>query len=252
MKIGAQLYTLRDYAKTLPELSETLARVASIGYKEVQLSGTCEYDPEWIKNELAKNGLSCVLTHTAADKMKADAKTVCDEHKIFGCNYIGLGSMPGGLNDETFAKFTAEFMPIAKTFRENGCKLFFHNHHWEFAKSANGERFLERFLAEFSPELLSITLDTYWVQFGGANPEEILRMLEGRAECIHLKDMSIVGGKQRMAVIGEGNLNFSKIISAASDMGTKHLLVEQDDCYGEDPFDCLERSYRYLTSMGLE
>jgi sugar phosphate isomerase/epimerase len=52
--------------------------------------------------------------------------------------------------------------------------------------------------------------------------------------------------------VGEGNLNFPKIIAAAEDMGTEHLLVEQDDCYGEDPFECLARSYRYLRAMGLE
>ena len=50
----------------------------------------------------------------------------------------------------------------------------------------------------------------------------------------------------------EGNLNFGKIISAAEDMGAEHLLVEQDDCYGEDPFECLKRSYLYLRAMGLE
>ena len=77
-------------------------------------------------------------------------------------------------------------------------------------------------------------------------------MLNGRAECVHLKDLAIVEGKQRMAAVGEGNLNFEKIISAAEDMGTEHLLVEQDDCYGEDPFLCLERSYKYLRTMGLE
>lgn len=252
MKIGAQLYTVRDYAQDLAGFSETLARVADIGYKEVQVSGTCAFEPEWLKEELQKNGLTCVLTHTAMDKMKSDPAGVCREHAAFGCKYIGIGSLPGGVNDEKFEAFVRDFLPVAKVFRENGCKLFFHNHHWEFAKSANGERFLERFLAEFPPELLSITLDTYWVQYGGANPEEILRMLAGRAQCVHLKDLAIVGGKQRMAAVGEGNLNFKRIINAATDMGSEHLLVEQDDCYGEDPFDCLARSYRYLRAMGLE
>ena len=252
MKIGAQLYTVRDYAQDLAGFSETLARVADIGYKEVQVSGTCAFEPEWLKEELQKNGLTCVLTHTAMDKMKSDPAGVCREHAVFGCKYIGIGSIPSGVNDEKFEKFVLEFLPVAKAFRENGCKLFFHNHHWEFAKSKNGERFLERFLAEFPPELLSITLDTYWVQYSGASPEEILRMLAGRAECVHLKDLSIVGGKQRMAAVGEGNLNFKRIITAATDMGSEHLLVEQDDCYGEDPFDCLARSYRYLRAMGLE
>ena len=252
MKIGAQLYTVRDFAQNLDDFEKTLARVAEIGYREVQVSGTCAYEPEWLAEKLKKYGLTCALTHTAMDKMKADPAGVCRDHAVFGCNYIGIGSLPGGMNDEKYEAFVRDFVPVAQKFRENGCKLFFHNHHWEFARSKTGERFLEMMLAAFPKELLSITLDTYWVQYGGANPEEILRMLAGRAECVHLKDLAMVGGKQRMAAVGEGNLNFGKIISAAEDMGTEHLLVEQDDCYGEDPFECLKRSYLYLRAMGLE
>ena len=29
------------------------------------------------------------------------------------------------------------------------------------------------------------------------------------------------------------------------------MLVEQDDCNGEDPFDCLKRSFEYLKSRGF-
>lgn len=252
MKLGAQLYTVRDFACDLEGFELALARVAEIGYREVQVSGTCAYEPAWLAEKLAKYGLTCALTHTAMDKMKQDPAGVCKEHAVFGCKYIGIGSLPGGVNDEKYDAFVQDFLPVARTFRENGCKLFFHNHHWEFARSKTGERFLERFLADFPPELLSITLDTYWVQYGGASPEEILRALGGRAECVHLKDLAIVGGKQRMAAVGEGNLSFPKIIAAAEAAGTEHLLVEQDDCYGEDPFECLKRSYGYLRALGLE
>jgi sugar phosphate isomerase/epimerase len=234
-------------------LSESLKKVADIGYTTVQLSGVCAYEPEWMNEELKKNGLECVLTHWKADEILEDPVSVINKHRTFGCENIGLGCMPGGwATEEMTHSFIKNFKEPAKIIAQNGAKLFFHNHHWEFARSRTGERFLERFLADFPPELLSITLDTYWVQYGGASPEEILRALAGRAECVHLKDLAIVGGKQRMAVLGEGNLNFPKIIAAAEDAGTEHLLVEQDDCYGEDPFECLARSYRYLRALGLE
>ena len=37
MKIGAQLYTVRDFCKTLDGFSETLKKVADIGYTTVQV-----------------------------------------------------------------------------------------------------------------------------------------------------------------------------------------------------------------------
>ena len=54
------------------------------------------------------------------------------------------------------------------------------------------------------------------------------------------------------AQIGEGNLNWPAILSAAAESGVRWYLVEQDDCYGESCFDVLATSYRHLRAMGLE
>ena len=119
-------------------------------------------------------------------------------------------------------------------------------------RSADGKLFMDKILEEFSPELLGITFDTYWAQFAGADVCDWLKKLAGRVECVHLKDMiATFDNKNRMASVGHGNMNFEKIIAAAETAGAEYLLVEQDDCYGEDPFDCLKKSFDYLTSLGL-
>ena len=64
--------------------------------------------------------------------------------------------------------------------------------------------------------------------------------------------MQVVNGEQKMAPVGSGNMNFERILAACEKAGTKHLLVEQDNCNGVDPFICLSRSYQYLTSLGLK
>ena len=46
--IGAQLYTLRDFQKTLPDFTEAMKKVAAIGYKTVQVSGVGVKDPKEI------------------------------------------------------------------------------------------------------------------------------------------------------------------------------------------------------------
>jgi len=66
MKLGAQFYTLRDNCQDLNGLSESLKKVADIGYTTVQISGVCPYEPEWMRDELKKNGLECALTHWGA------------------------------------------------------------------------------------------------------------------------------------------------------------------------------------------
>lgn len=58
MKIGAQLYTVRNYTQNLEDFSETLKKVADIGYTTVQVSGTCAYEADWLKEQLDKTGLA--------------------------------------------------------------------------------------------------------------------------------------------------------------------------------------------------
>ncbi len=254
MIIGAQLYTLRNQCKDLDSFAESLKKVADIGYTTVQVSGTCPYSPEWLRDQLKQNGLKCVLTHIPVDRLEKEPDTVCEDHRIFECPRIGLGSMGiRNITEENYTGFVARFKPIAEKLAANGMKFFFHNHVSEFIKSENGKTYMERLADDFSPSELQFTLDTYWTQYAGCEPTHWLKKLAGRLECIHLKDMTFEEDARthRMAPVGFGTMDFPRIITTASDCGVEYLLVEQDNCYEEDPFDCLKKSYDYLKSIGL-
>ena len=254
MKIGVQMFTVRKQCEKLTDFSETLSRIADIGYTTVQVSGTCDYEADWLASELKRTGLKCVITHIKPDRLLNETQKVSDEHKIFGCHNIGIGMLPlngSPISEELYTKFVTDFTPVAEKFKANGQKLFYHNHALEFERSANGKIYMDRFLDDFAPDLLGITFDTYWAQFGGADPAEYLKKLKGRIECIHLKDLTIVAKEQRMAPVGSGNINFPRVLEVAEDCDVEYLLVEQDKCYDEDPFDCLKKSYDYLRSLGL-
>jgi len=61
MKLGAQLYTVRAFTKDLDSFAETLKKVADMGYTSVQVSGTCEFNPAWLADELKKNGKEAII-----------------------------------------------------------------------------------------------------------------------------------------------------------------------------------------------
>lgn len=252
MKIGAQFYTLRDFCKNLDDFAETLKKVADIGYKTVQISSTCDFEAEWLKNQLKINGLSCVITHTQPDKLLSDIKRVAKEHTVFGCNNIGLSFYPFGNEEkelkEIYDTFVKTYKPVAQVLKNEGKYFMYHNHAAEFRK-LDGKTVFKRLSEDFSPDELGFILDTYWIQVGGGDPSFWLENLKGRVPCIHLKDCAY---GQKMAVIGEGNINFDRVFEKAEYAGTEYMLVEQDDCYGEDPFECLKRSYNYLKSRGFE
>lgn len=255
MILGAQLYTVRAHTQTLEDFSETLKKVADIGYTTVQVSGTCDFEPEWLHDRLQETGLRCILTHTSPARIAQQTQQVIQAHRTFECSFIGIGMVPGGM--EAYDEFVCTFKPVAKEIAQAGLQLAYHNHNIEFARTGREhELFFDRILQDFTPRELAITFDTYWAQAGGADAAAWLRKLSGRVRNIHLKDMSFVLGDglkgARMAAVGEGNMNFSAILAAAQDAGTEYLLVEQDDCYGEDPFACLKTSYRNLRAMGLK
>ena len=253
MKVGAQLFTVRDFTKTLPDFADTLAKVAEIGYTSVQVSGTCAYEADWLNTELKKNGLTCKITHSPFDKMKADPQGVVAFHRGFDCDCLGLGSYPDIATEAGVQKFLSEVPAVAHAIKEAGALFSYHNHSSEF-HHINGKPILQ-ILAESVPaEEMAFTLDCYWVQNAGADPAQWLLDLAGRVPYIHVKDMEMNGGNSDriMAPIGQGNMNFPKIMQAAADAGTKVVYVEQDDCNGADPFACLKTSFEYLRALGLD
>ena len=246
MQIGAQFFTLRNQCQNLDDFALTLRKVADIGYKTVQISGTCPYEADWLKEQLDKNGLRCVLTHIPVPRLVEETAQVIADHHVFDCKHIGLGWWAFNETD-TYEKFMSTFPGVAEEIRKGGRYFMYHNHDQEF-KRIGSKLIIEKLAEEIPAEVMGFTLDTFWVQAGGGDPAQWIEKLAGRVPVIHLKDFSY---GRRMAVVGEGNINFDRVFSAAEKSGTKFMMVEQDDCNGEDPIECLRRSYEYLKSCGF-
>ena len=246
MQIGAQFYTVRNQCQTLDDFALTLRKVADIGYKTVQISGTCPYEAEWLREQLAANDLRCVLTHIPVPKLTGETDKVIADHHVFDCEHIGLGWYAFNETD-TYEAFMATYPQVAKAIREGGRYFMYHNHDQEFQR-VGGQIILEKLAQDIPAEIMGFTLDTFWVQAGGGDPAQWIANLAGRVPVIHLKDFSY---GRKMAVVGEGNINFDRVFTEAEKAGTKFMLVEQDDCNGEDPIACLRRSYEYLKACGF-
>ena len=254
MELGVQFYTLRDQCKTLSEFSESLKRVADIGYRTVQISGVCTYEPQWLKEQLAVNGLRCVITHKPIDDIADATQRLMDEHRIYGCPHIGIGAGPELLKGEDNMQWMLDVAHTAgRVLHDNGFQLMYHHHSPEFTRDCPNEMTrLEYLAANTTAEELGFTLDTYWVQAGGASFSELAQRLSGRIPCVHLKDRVMDEWEQHMAPVGSGNLDWEAILSVLETTGTDYALVEQDLTYDENPFACLKKSYDYLTALGLK
>lgn len=254
MRLAAQLYTLRDYLKTPEDIASTLKKVKEIGYNAVQVSGVGPIDSAQLK-ELADNeGLVICATHIGYPDLTERIDEVIAKHQLWDCKYVGLGGLPQDYRSsgEGYATFAAKATEIGTKLKAAGQTFIYHNHEFEFAKY-DGKTGLDILIEQTDPDAVHFELDVFWVQAGGGDPADWIRKVNGRMKVVHLKDMIVTQDRERQfAAVGEGNMNFRRILDACNEIGVEWGAVEQDSCYGRDPFDCLASSFRYLRSLGVE
>ena len=252
MEFGLNLYSLGGQIQTEEGFLDTLIKLKNMGYSFVQLSGR-PLDADMTKRVSEKAGMPIVLTHSAYAKTKEEIKELVDKHKKFGCDRVGLGfkdyrDMP----EEDVLAFIQELKQYADNIEAEGARFFYHNHHYEFMKLSDGLTIYDHIIQD-APNV-NLIMDTYWLQTGGVNILDYIEKGKGRIECVHLKDYKVTFDKAngnvfkaRYAPIGDGNINWKKVIPALINAGAKYLLVEQDDATTyDDPFAQVERSIKYL------
>ncbi|PZE21624.1 sugar phosphate isomerase/epimerase family protein [Paenibacillus xerothermodurans] len=252
MKIAAQLYTLRDFLKTPGDIAETLRKVREIGYSAVQVSGLGPIGAQELKDVVDREGLTICATHISYADLTGDLDAVIEKHILWGCKYVGLGAMPVDYRTSAdgYIRFANEASEIGRKLKKAGLQFIYHNHNFEYAKF-DGKTGMDILLQESDPEAIGFELDIYWAQAGGADPVEWIHKLRGRMQVVHLKDMTVTADReQRFAEIGEGNMNFSRILQACEDIGVEWAPVEQDQCYDRNPFESLQISLNNLKKLG--
>ncbi|MGC9468234.1 MAG: sugar phosphate isomerase/epimerase family protein [Anaerolineae bacterium] len=252
-KLAAQLYTIREYTKTLADFRASMRKVRDIGYTAVQISAIGPIAHEDVKAVVDDFGLTICNTHVGFDYLQNDMTGAVAQHKLWECANVAIGSMPPAYREggaDGFKRFAKDATEIGKQLADAGLTFAYHNHSFEFARF--GDRTgLDIIYDESDPRYLMAELDTYWVQHGGADVIAWIEKLAGRMPVIHFKDMVIHEGEQIMAEIGEGNLNWSGILKACADAGVEWYAIEQDRCR-RDPFESLKISYDNLKAMGVD
>lgn len=198
-----------------------------------------------------------------------DYKKMLDDARTLDCDMFRIGMLPltcmGSYEKAVdFAKQAEEY---ALKLKEDGIDLYYHNHHVEFVKY-NGQYLLD-IMRENAPHL-GFELDTHWIHRGGENPVEFIKKYAGSVRLLHLKDYRIAevvmpdmtkgfdmkafqagfNNVVQFAELGQGNLPLKACIEAGLEGGAEYFLIEQDDSYGRDPFDCLKDSRDHLISLG--
>jgi sugar phosphate isomerase/epimerase len=226
-----------------------LRRVREIGYPAVEMVRLDFLSYPEIRKMTDDVGLRISSVHENPSRLLDEPDRVIDEIRALGTD-LAVYPFPRDIHFDqaTSVRNLAERIGrSASKFAEAGSRLAYHNHALEFVRH-DGELALTTILKANSQ--LQAELDTYWVQFGGGNILALIESLHGRLPLLHLKDYQFdpIKNQPRMAELGQGNLDWSAILSAGDRAKVEWYVVEQDFCTG-DPFDSIRVSYDFLSGL---
>ena len=243
-QIALQLYTLRLLAAE--DLAGTLRSVSAAGYRAVELAGLPETAPAELKRMLDDNGLQPIASHEGIERLRADAGAVAGRLVELGCPRVIVPWMPEADRATAAAvrAFASELGECARRMAEDGIRLGYHNHDFEFG-AVEGTTIWDILLGAL-PSAVELELDVYWASVGGRDPVAQIGAIADRLRMLHMKDRA-AGPTPRDAPVGEGILAMPAIVEAADAAGVEWFIVEQDE--PAEPLANIATSLRYLEML---
>lgn len=227
--VGIQMYMMRDEMKA--DLAASLARVARIGYEEVEWWGSWGRTPAELRGLLDDVGLKAPTCHVGSQALAPETvDATLDAAATMGTHTVIVAGMGGGghTDDADGWKRAAALLSAAGAKAAPlGLRVGYHNHSGEFKK--HGERTaLEILIAESDKATVDFQLDCYWAFKGGVDPLAFLKTHKDRIAQLHLKDASAAAGNPQVD-LGKGTLDWRALISTGISQRVVNVTLDLDD-----------------------
>jgi len=259
--VGLQLYTIRDAMDA--DVKGSLQKVSDLGYKNLELASYSNgrfygYTPSEFRKMVSDMGMEIISSHTqveAAGITLDNAKKMADDHAELGVKYC----VQPWVNDEdrtieSYKKMIADWNEVGRIMKNAGIQFGYHNHNFEFNNIDGVVPYYDIFMPEMDADLITMEIDIFWASKAGQDVVEMFRKYPGRFQLFHMKDMHTKEEpfydviKDDIAAVGEGVINFKRILDNKEVAGMKYLFVEDDNQGNGKPFEALEASINNLTN----
>jgi sugar phosphate isomerase/epimerase len=222
--VGIQLYTVRRLMST--DADGTLAALAGIGYREVELAGLYGRTAGDFRKLLDKHGLHAPATHISLSALRNNTAQVLDDAAILGNHWVIVPSLDAAERTIDGIRRVADALNQAGAkAKERGMRVGYHNHQYEFA-AINGTVPYDILLSQTDRNLVDFELDLFWIRRGGGDTLAYFAKNPGRFVALHVKDMTADG---KMVNVGAGAIDFAGIFAHADRAGVMHYFVEHDE-----------------------
>ncbi|MEN8228758.1 MAG: sugar phosphate isomerase/epimerase [Bacteroidota bacterium] len=259
--VGLQLYSIRDAMEA--DVPGSLKKVSDLGYKYVELASYSEgkfygHAPAEFRKMVNDLEMEVLSSHTQVESAGItldNAKIMADAHAELGVQYcIQPWVEEADRNIESYKKMIGDLNQVGEIMKNVGIQFGYHNHNFEFDTIDGVTPYYDLFMPEMDADLITMEIDLYWVSKAGQDPVEMFNKYPGRFQLFHMKDMFNEQApyfdvlKDDIAPVGEGVIDFKRILAAKKVAGMKHMFVEDDNQGNGKPFEALESSIHNLTT----
>jgi sugar phosphate isomerase/epimerase len=245
MPLGIQLYTLRSLLER--DFDGTLARVAEIGYREVEFAGYYKRTPAQIREVLQRTGLAAPSAHIPLPATDDDWKRALDAAAVIGHRWAVVPWLDEKQRKD-LPRLADRLNHLGALTKAAGLRQGYHNHDFELAAAPGGGTLLDAMIAGTDPAIVDFEMDVYWVTKAGGDPLALMAKYPGRFPLLHLKDAT-PAPERRMVDVGSGSIDFTTILKTARTHNLEHVFVEHDQ--PADPLASARASYAHLASLKL-
>jgi sugar phosphate isomerase/epimerase len=260
---GMTLYTVRnemgkDAKATLKEVSKLGYKyIEAVDYKDGKFYGML---PKEFKDYLASLDLTPISVHMGSMTLE-NADVLIKDVKAAGFKYFIAPVPPMGMfkfdpktkslsMENDIEKLASILDEISRKAKAAGLEFLYHNHDFEFKPNEDGIVPIDYLLENLDPAYVNFQMDLYWVTKAGADPIDYFEKYPGRFKIWHVKDMDEQG---RFAPVGQGTIDFKRILDKAELSGMKYWIVEQDQVFdGMEPMEALKLSKKGLVKFGFD
>lgn len=226
--VGIQMYMMRDEMRA--DLDASLARVARLGYEEVEWWGSWGRTPAQLRTLLDGVGLRAPTSHVGSDALEPAAlDATLDSAATMGIHTVIVAGMGRGYADDADGwKRAAQLLSAAGAKAAPlGIRIGYHNHDREFRKHGAMSA-LEILIKESDPATVDFQLDCYWAFKGGADPLAFLKAHKDRIAHLHLKDAAAAAPHAQVD-LGKGVIDWKGLISTGIAQRVVTVTLDMDD-----------------------
>jgi sugar phosphate isomerase/epimerase len=249
MPIGCQTWPVRkmiaqDFPGTIKQLSaagfQSIELCSPIGYADNDFGGLAKYKGAELKKILNDNGVSCISSHFGMDELRKDQQRSIDWAKEVGLTQMLVASLGGPKNPsmDDVKKAADEYNKMGAVAAKSGIQQGLHNEDFE-ESTVDGKRTYDVLFELLDPKLVKFQFQVSTIAHG-FDAAEYFTKYPGRFISMHVQGWSTQDKK--IVAVGQDNLDWKKIFSAAKVGGIKNYFVEMN-------LDLMKASVPYLRSL---